>query len=433
MLHKRLLPPLGQRIIKTATAVFILLIIYMLQGGHGSVSSACVTALLCIQPYASDSWTFAIERVAGTVIGSVWGYLYLELMWAIPLLGHNMVMAYFMMALFLVLALYSTVVIKRSSLAGLVGIVMLGIVIQYPRVGLPLAQTAQNFADTLLGTVVAVIVNVAHLPRQKHPEYLFFVRTMDLVPDRYRQIPSSVHIALDKLFQDGAKICLVSRWAPAFIMSQMGLLNVNAPMIIMDGAALYDVQENKYLDVIDIPKANVNRLRSILAGFNVGCNIYAVNERTLSIYRDGPMNEAEIREFETMKRSPYRNYLDGMYRETDKIAFVRIIDTINHIEDLHHELQSILPMGMFRTEIREETRFPEYMSLYFYDPRATQTEMKHRAQKIMEQQEGTSLTPVEMLPRFTQYLPEHDALILLNRLKNKYEPVGFWGGNRRRK
>lgn len=426
MLHKRLLPPLGQRIIKTATAVFVLLIIYMLQGGHGSVSSACVTALLCIQPYASDSWTFAVERVAGTVLGSVWGYLYLVVMRAVPFFGRNMVLAYFMMAFFLVLALYSTVVIKRSSLAGLVGIVMLGIVVQYPNVNLPFAQTVRNFADTLLGTVVAVIINVAHLPRQKHPEYLFFVRTMDLVPDRYRQIPSSVHIVLDKLFKDGAKICLVSRWAPAFIMSQMGLMDVTAPMIIMDGAALYDLQENKYLDVIDMPKANVNRLRSILAGFNVGCNIYAVNERTLSIYRDGPMNEAEIREFETMKRSPYRNYLDGMYREEDRIAFVRIIDTTNHIEDLNHELQSILPMGMFRTEIREETRFPEYMSLYFYDPRATQTEMKRRAQKIMEQREGNSLTPVEMLPRTTQYLPEHDALMLLNRLKNKYEPVGIF-------
>lgn len=426
MYHKRLLPPLGQRIIKTATAVFLLLIIYMLQGGHGSVNSACVTALLCIQPYASGSKAFAVERVMGTILGAVWGFLYLVVMRSVPILGKNMILAYFVMSLFLALALYSTVVIKKVSLAGFVGIVMLGIVIQYPKVSLPLAQTAQNFADTMLGTLVGVVVNVAHLPRQKHPEYLFFVRTMDLVPDRYQQIPSSVHIALDKLYKDGAKICLVSRWAPAFIMSQMGLLNVNAPMVIMDGAALYDVQENRYLDVIDIPKENVNRLRSILAGFHVGCNIYAVNERTLSIYRDGPMNEAELREFETMKRSPYRNYLDGMYREEDYIAFVRVIDTIENIQELAYEIQSVLPIGMFRTEIREETRFPEYQSLYFYNPKATQAEMKRRAQKALEHQLGITLKPIDMEPRITKYLPEHDALILLSNLKNKYEPVSFF-------
>lgn len=427
MYHKRILPPLGQRIVKTAAAVFVLLILYMLQGGHGSVSSACVTALLCIQPYASDSWTFAIERVAGTVLGSVWGFLYLALMAAVPVLGRDMVTAYFVMSLFLALALYSTVVIKRSSLAGLVGIVMLGIVIQYPNTSLPLTHSAQNFADTLLGTVVAVVINVAHMPRYKHPEKLFFVRTMDLVPDRYRQIPSSVHIALENLFKDGANICLVSRWAPTFIMSQMGLLNVNVPMIIMDGAALYDVNENKYLDVIDIPKNNANRLLSILASFHVGCNIYTVNERTLSIYRDGPINEAEQREFETMKRSPYRHYLDGMYREEDYITFIRIIDTKENIKELQYQIGSVLPLGMFRTEVREEARFPEYSSLYFYNPKATMDEMKKRVEAIMEQRIGKPVERVDLLPKITQYLPEHDALILLSRLKNLYEPVSLRG------
>lgn len=425
MIHKRLLPPLGQRITKTAVAVFILLIIYMLQGHHGSVGSACVTAILCMQPFVSDSKTFAIERICGTLLGALWGLLYLELMSEVPILGKNMVSAYFMMAVFVALGLYSTVVIKRSSLAALVSIVLLGVISSYPNVESPITQTLTNLADTIVGTVVAIVVNVSHLPRRKHPKYLFFVRTMDLVPDRFRQIPSSVHIMLDALYKDGAKICLVSRWAPAFIMSQMGLLNVNAPMIIMDGAALYDIEENKYLDVIDIPKENAKRLLSILGAFRASCNIYTVNERTLSIYRSGTVNEAELKEFETMKRSPYRNYMDGMYRENDYIAFIRVIDTKGNIKELQHQMRSMLPLGMFRTEVREEARFPEYSSLYFYDAKATQDEMKKRVKRVMEARCGYELETVDMLPRTTKYLPEHDALMLLGRLKSKYEPVAF--------
>lgn len=427
MLHKRMLPPLGQRIIKTSIAVFLCLVFYMLEGYHGSVGSMCVTAILVMQPYVSDSKTFAIERISGTLLGALWGLAFLLLMDVCPVLGHHQIVSYMFMGLFTLLAIYSTVVLKRSQLAGLVAIVLIGTISSYPNVDAPLTQTLENLADTFVGTVIAIVVNTAHMPRRKHPEKLFFVRTMDLVPDRYRQIPSSVHIALENLFKDGANICLVSRWAPAFIMSQMGLLNVNVPMIIMDGAALYDVNENKYLDVIDIPKNNADRLLNILASFHVGCNIYTVNERTLSIYRDGPVNEAEQREFETMKRSPYRHYLDGKYREEDYITFIRIIDTKENIKELQYQIGCVLPLGMFRTEVREEARFPEYSSLYFYNPKATMDEMKKRVEALMEQKTGKPVERVDMLPKITKYLPEHDALILLSRLKNLYEPVSLRG------
>lgn len=423
MYHKRLLPPLGQRIIKTSIAVFLCLVFYMLEGYHGSVGSMCVTAILVMQPYVSDSKTFAIERISGTFLGALWGLAFLLLMDIFPVLGHHQIISYMFMGLFTLLAIYSTVVLKRSQLAGLVAIVLIGTISSYPNVDAPLTQTLENLADTFVGTVIAIVVNTAHMPRRKHPEYLFFIRTKDLVPDRYRQIPSSVNIALESLIKDGANICLMSRWAPAFIMTQMGMLNVNVPMIIMDGAALYDVQDNRYLDVIDIPKEHARRLLAILESFHVGCNIYAVNERTLSIYRDGPVNEAEQKEFETMKRSPYRHYLDGTFREDDYIAFIRVIDEKEKIEELSYEIQSVLPIGMFRTQIREEARFPEYASLYFYSPKATTDEMKRRVQTIMETRKNTPLEAVDMRPRTSKYLPEHDALILLNRLKNTFEPI----------
>lgn len=425
MIHKRLLPPLGQRIIKTAAAIFICLIIYMLQGFHGSVTSCAITALIVMQPHVEDSKTFALERLFGTFLGAAWGLAFLLLMRTFPVLGLYRVGAYLIMSLFVVLAIYSTVVLKRASTATQVTIVMLGIILVWPDVNSPVTQTLENFADTIIGTIVAIAVNVFHLPRRKHPEYLFFVRTMDLVPDRFRQIPSSVHIALENLLRDGARICLVSRWAPAFIVSQMGLLELNVPMIIMDGAALYDARENKYLDVFPIPKENADRLRTILAGFDAGCNIYTVNERALSIYRDGPVNEAELQEFETMKRSPYRHYVDGMYREDDYITFIRVIDTKEKIQELAYRVGSVLPTGMFRTEIREEARFPEYASLYFYDPKATTENMKRRLMEILQAESEGELERVDMEPRISKYLPEHDALILLGRLKNKYEPVGL--------
>lgn len=420
-----LLPPLGHRIIKTAVAVFICLMIYVLRGFRGSVVQSTIAAVICIQPYITDSKAYAIERILGTIIGSAWGFIYLLVMALFPVLGQSMVVAYAVLSVIVALALYSTVLMKKSNTAALTAITLLCIVATYPNISSPLTDTINNVVDTVVGTIVAILVNIAHLPRKKHPEYLFFVRTQDLFPDRYHQIPSAIHIMLDHLYNDGAKICLISRWAPAFIISQMGLLNVNAPMIIMDGAALYDIQENRYLEVIDIPHQNAERLQEILTGFGASYNTYTIHGQTMCIYRSGPMTEAEQKEYEVMRRSPYRNYLDGTYPEEDRIAAIRVIDTAEKIDELAYRIRSVLPLGMFRLEVHDEFRFPGYKGIYFYDLKASVPAMKKRMIHYVKAEEGVTLQGVDMLPPNRFYQPGHDTPILLHRLKNMYEPVSL--------
>lgn len=433
MLHKRIFPPLGKRIFKTSIAVFLCMVAYELQGRHGNIGSICVTAILCMQPYVSSSKTFALERIAATLLGALWGLAFLLLMDAFPILSFWPYCTYLFMGLFVMLALYSTVLIKRPQLAAQVAIVAITTVATYPDVYSPLIQSANNLLSTIEGTIIAIFVNVFHFPRQKHPEYLFFVNASDLLPNRFRRLPSSVHIALENLYQEGAKICLVTQWAPAFLISQMGLLNVNAPIIIMDGAAIYDIRENRYLDVIPIPAENAQRLRTILAGFGVGVNLYAVNERTMTVYHDGPVNMEEKRECESMKRSPFRHYADGLPHEEDRIAFLRVIDTTENISNLSYQLKSVLPSGMFRMEIRPDERFDNTAGLYFYNPKAAVKVMKERVRQIVELESRQYLIPVEMKPRKSKNLPEHDALLLLGRLRSKFAPVRLLPGKKNRK
>lgn len=426
MIPKHALPPLGHRIIKTAVAVFICLLIHLIRNFQGAVIQSAIAAVICIQPYVSDSKAFAIERVTGTVIGSLWGFLYLGLMYAFPILGQNIIVAYIIMSLFVVIALYSTVVIKLSNTACQVGIVLLSTVIAFPNLQSPISDAFNTMLDTTIGTIVAIGVNVFHLPRKKHPNYLFFVRTQDLVPDRYRHIPSAVHIMLDHLYNDGARICLVSRWVPAFIISQMGLLNVNAPIIIMNGAGLYDIRDNRYLEVVEIPHKNAEYLKGVLGGLGAACNIYTVHNNTMCIYHSGEVTEAEEQEYALMRRSPYRNYLEGPYHDEDRIAIIRVMDKTEHIKLLAKKVAKIVPTGMFRMEVLKESHFPGYSGLYFYDSKATVDAMKHRILDFMENECATRLEPVNVLPPSSRYQPEHDALSLLSRLKNTYEPISFF-------
>ena len=90
------LPHIGQRLTKTAFAVFLCLLINYLRGLHGSAmsSESCITAIICMQPFVRDSREYAFNRIAGTLIGSFWGLLFLLLLELFPSLGQNRLLLY---------------------------------------------------------------------------------------------------------------------------------------------------------------------------------------------------------------------------------------------------------------------------------------------------------------------------------------------------
>ena len=230
--HKHFyLPPLGQRIVKTAVAVFLCLVFYRLRGYRGETMSAeaAITAIICMQPYVEDTKEYSLNRLAGTLIGAMWGFLFLLIMPIFPALGQNPFTLYPLMGLGVLISLYSAVAIRKPDTSSLAAIVFVCVVIAYPDIEHPLDQAFHRVLDVLVGTAIAVGVNIFRLPRVKQRNKVFFVRTKDLASDQLSQIPSAVLFRLNYLYNDGAKVCLMSEHAPAFFMSQMNLTGIFFP------------------------------------------------------------------------------------------------------------------------------------------------------------------------------------------------------------
>ena len=244
----RPIPLVGQRIVKTSIAVFFCLMIYYLRGysGNDMPTEAMITAIICMQPYVRDSGEFALNRLAGTMIGAFWGLMFLLMLLIFPQMGRSMPLIYARMALGVLISLYTAVLIGKPDTASLAAIVFLCIVIAFPEIEQPLQQAGERILGVFIGTFVAIGVNIFRLPRDKQRDLVFFLRTKDLVPDRFSQIPAAAMFRLNYLYADGAKICLMSEHAPAFFVMQMQHTKLNVPLIVMDGAALYDAEQNVF-------------------------------------------------------------------------------------------------------------------------------------------------------------------------------------------
>ena len=413
---------LGQRIVKTSVAVFLCLLISYLRGIQGAEMSAesAITAIICMQPYIRDSREYAVNRIIGTLIGAGWALLFLLLFRLAPALARSMPLVYALMALGILISLHSTVSIGKADASSLSAIVFLCIVITYPEIDAPLQQTAVRILDVFVGTLVAVAVNVFRLPRRRIGNRVFFVQTKDLVPDRFSQISPAVLFQLNRLHDDGAKICLMSEHAPAFLISQMNTVKANVPMIMMDGAALFDRNANEFPQVEALPQHTARRLMEKLDALGQSYFIYTVHRNRVCIFHQGAYSAAETRILERMKGSPYRNYLDGEVVDPREIVYLKVIDRADQLDHLEAALRKRGAEG-WRSVRRAESGETDVYSLYIYAATATLANAQKRLMALLRQKEPGLEAVTLRLP--AGYRSEHDALRLMHTLSNSYEPV----------
>ena len=417
------LPPLGQRIIKTSLAVFLCLLVCYLRGMSGAAMSAeaPITAIICMQPYVRDSRDFALNRFAGTLIGSFWGLLFLLLLSRIPALGTHWILLYALMGVGILLSLYTAVIIRHPDTSGLAAIVFICIVIAFPDIEDPLVQAGNRFLDVFIGTSIAIVVNLFRLPRDKNRNYVFFLRTADLSPGRFSQIPSSAMFRLNYLCNDGAKICLMSEHAPAFFAVQMSDFKANIPMIMMDGAAIYDFDESQYLYVQTMPLKASEKLREKLEALDAGYFIYTVHKNKTCIFHHGKMRDPEKEVYDHMRRSPYRQYLEGEIYSPSEIVYYKLIDTEGRIADFAQHLKMELSPEEYRIAVRPQSAEKGLFAIYIYSAQATMLRAKNLLMTILKEQDP-KLTEKELRLK-SPYRSERDAVHLLHRVTAYYEPV----------
>lgn len=422
--ERRSLPHVGQRIVKTAIAVFLCLLYYYLRGyrGQDMPTEAAITAIICMQPYVRDTRDYALSRFGGTMIGTAWGMLFLLLLLAFPAIGSLPALLYALMGLGVLASLYTAVLFRRPDASGLAAIVFICIVIAFPDIDEPLRSMGDRIFGVLLGTLVAIAVNVFRLPRRKNRDYVFFVRTKDLAPDRFSHIPSAALFRLNYLYNDGAKICLMSEHAPAFFTLQMDQAMLSMPLIVMDGAAIYDANENVYLHTETLPVAASSWLREQLDAHGISYFLYTVRRNKTCIFHQGEIRPQEAAVYERMRSSPYRSYLDGEICEPEEIVYIKILADEAQIAELAGKLCPHLAAHGLRASVRPQA-VSGVSGLYVYSDKAG---MKHAEDLLMAilREKEPGLKPVEVFLR-GGYQSEHDAMQLLHTLGNFYEPVAL--------
>ncbi len=158
---------IGMRIVKTVLAVFVCSILGWLRGETAFFSM--IAAVLCMQKSAEKTLTTSFNRVIGTAVGGAYGVivLFLETQFR---LQRMLPLFYLIVSLMLIPVILTATGIKKPSVAAFACVVFLSTTVYHVGDADPYTYALNRMLDTVIGIVVALIVNLAMPgPKMKVP------------------------------------------------------------------------------------------------------------------------------------------------------------------------------------------------------------------------------------------------------------------------
>ena len=413
----------GQRILRTAIAVGVCLLIYVLRGHRGIPLYSALAAMQCIQPYTKDMKGVASKRILGTVIGAVWGLLFLLIeirliSGVIPDEGLH----YILVPLVLALVLYSTVLLGVKETAYLAGTVFLVITINHFTDTNPFIFAFNRLLDTVIGVVVASVVNRIHLPRAKNTDTLFVSALGHSLLDSESHLSPYSLVELNRLMDDGMKFSLSTVQTQATVRELLPGVRLRCPIIVMDGAALYDTQSLAYLKTTPMNEEKAANIMSWLRKENTPYFSNSIRQNLLVIHYSELANEGMRQLFEKKRYSAYRNYVKTDSDHCQNVVCVTAIDTTEHIEEVHKHFLGQDWAAEYRVDIRP-AETSGFSSMKFYDASCSREAMLRELETRMGTKKTVTFGGVPN--KYDVFIENSDRNLLVKELKKRFEPVDW--------
>lgn len=379
------LPPIGARIVKSAVAVALCMLIWYLRTltpvGGGLPFYSAISALWCMQPNHETTRNNAGQRTFGTFVGALFGFVFMVL---VRLTGLEApLLVYILAALMIVPVIYATVVLDKREATFFSCSVFLSIVLTNTFDADPSLAVINRILDTLIGIGVGVLVNLFRLPGRYDRDTLYVCGIDDVLINDDESASQYSVVELNRIIDSGLKFTVSTVHTPAGVSSLMKGVKLKYPMIVMDGAALYDIRRKDYIDVEYLPAYACNTCERMIAQRGLNCFVNIMYDETVLIFYGDLTNAAEKAHFEKHREAPYRNYIHNRFRRYDDYELVismTVLDTAEKVRGLAEDLYA-----RFADTIRvsiTESDYDGYLFLSIFSPEATRQKMLAKLKEV---------------------------------------------------
>lgn len=421
-------PKIGLRIIKSAVAVFLCYLVNYFRGEEGIVFYSQLSALWCIQSYISTTKKNAAQRIVGTFVGAIFGLAVLLLL---GYFRNSLLLSDFLMygigavltSVSIVYILYVTVVIKKKQASYFSCVVFLSIVVIHGADANPYFFTFNRFFDTMIGIVIGVAVNLFHLPRKKHKDILFISGLDDTLLDEEYHLNDYCKVELNRMLDEGLNFTLCTLRPPASIIEPMKEIKLKIPVIAMGGAVLYDTNEKRYLEKVELEPADSIPVKRFLEENQVIYFANVVIDDTLLIFynksEQNPFDETQKLFVKQLRKSPYRNYINRPVPQDEPVVYYMLFYPTGKIEEIYGLLENAGLLENYKTLKYPSKDFPGYSYLKIYNKAVKKENMIELLKRRMKIEKTVSFGTIPS--QYDYVVKEGDTNEVVHRMKRLFD------------
>ena len=427
------LPKIGLRIIKSAVGVFLCYVVNLLRSGQSIVFYSQLAVLWCMQDYVSETKAKAKQRSLGTLVGALAGLVYIMLeqsfgkhLHGLIKMSDNIIAVLFRgltISLFIIIILYMTVLMHKKQASYFSCVVFLSIVVNHISDSNPYLFVWNRFLDTMIGIVLGIVVNTFSLPRKKHPEILFVSGLDDTLLSKNNNISDYERVELNRMLDDGLTFTLSTIRTPASLMEPMRDIRLKLPVIVMDGAALFNLKEKRYELVYVISSQLSQRLVEFFKRIEEPCFINVVVDDLLMIYYEETSLEIYNTIVNSLRSSPYRNYIKRPLPKDEDVVYFMLIDDKDKMQRIYDALMKEDFARELKVLFYDSTDYAGKAYIKIYNYNASKEHMLEYLKRKLEIQRTVTFGTIPN--RYDYTIMPGDSNNLIRQIKNIFEPYAW--------
>lgn len=420
---RKKIPHIGMRMVKSIAAVFLCFLIHIVRGNSGDVFQYVISTLFCIQQHVNNSKKAAVNRILGTLVGAAFGALaVMAQVYIFPPGMYEGILGYAFITIMIIPVMYTTILLGLREIAYFSSVVFLTIALVYIDSD-PAVFIFNRLIDTLIGVFVAIGVNAFKLPRKYHNNILFITNLDDTLLDMRETLSPYSKIELNKMLEEGAQFTVSTHRTPASLVEVTSEIDLNLPVIAMDGSVLYDIAENQYLKVYVISAKTVRKVLDFINPYGINFFINAIVGDIMLTFCPEALTDIEENLYWKYKKSPYRHYVRGNLPKMQNAIYLMALSDQSKIEVVAEELRNQHFSAHLKIKTEKAKDFPGYYYIKVFNKNASRENMIEYLKCCTKSEQVVTFGSIE--GKYDVVINNEDTNEVIRAMKKIYKPIWY--------
>ena len=182
------------------------------------------------------------------------------------------------------------------------------------------------------------------------------------------QISNTTKNILNKAIDNNINFSIATARTPATIVDILKDVNINLPVISMNGSAIYNIKDNTYISYITLKESIVKDLLFIFNKYDLTPFIYTIENNKLFSYYKRLSNSYQIDFFNARKKSKLKTFINDDIKDYSNVLYFTLIDNKSKVEQLYNEIKHMDNIYIVKYK---DVYNPNIYNLEIYDINAT--------------------------------------------------------------